>query len=365
MINNAALDVAIGLILMYLMLSLLCTVVNELIATYVLNLRAKSLAAAMPEVLDDPDIRKAFYDHGLIASTKAVLAKAAPLQPSVKPAAPSASQPSQPEVAERKAGDFAAATAAATAPAKTDVAPAIAHPDNMKSENHPAYISAETFVQTLIGCLAGTRLPAGADVPSFKEIEQAIQNLPPSNLKSALLSSLITADHKIEAFRTSVATWFDDSMDRLSGAYKRNLKFISIMIGMLVAVAFNADTLGVAGALWQDPALRAQVVEQATAVVSKDEKSACSVAIPKSGNQTDPVTLDAMKKAIATTEDCLRPFPIGWTSGNRANWTVMSIIGWIITGLALSLGAPFWFDLLSKFVNIRGGGPKPKRADNK
>jgi hypothetical protein len=39
------------------------------------------------------------------------------------------------------------------------------------------------------------------------------------------------------------------------------------------------------------------------------------------------------------------------------------VLGWFVTGLALSLGAPFWFDLLGKFMNIRGAGPKPDRAD--
>ena len=37
----------------------------------------------------------------------------------------------------------------------------------------------------------------------------------------------------------------------------------------------------------------------------------------------------------------------------------MLFFGWFITGLALMVGAPFWFDLLSKFVNIRNTGIKP------
>ena len=32
---------------------------------------------------------------------------------------------------------------------------------------------------------------------------------------------------------------------------------------------------------------------------------------------------------------------------------------------ALSLGAPFWFDLLNKFINLRGAGQKPARDDKK
>jgi len=38
-------------------------------------------------------------------------------------------------------------------------------------------------------------------------------------------------------------------------------------------------------------------------------------------------------------------------------------IGFLITALAMTLGAPFWFDLLNKLVNIRSGGNKPKEND--
>jgi hypothetical protein len=35
------------------------------------------------------------------------------------------------------------------------------------------------------------------------------------------------------------------------------------------------------------------------------------------------------------------------------------------TGLALSLGAPFWFDTLQKFMNVRGAGKKPDEEKTK
>ena len=73
MLENAAIDVAIGLILMYLMLSLLCTVVNEYIATK-LSLRSKSLASALEKLLDDGTLLTAFYNHGLIVGTKRTVA---------------------------------------------------------------------------------------------------------------------------------------------------------------------------------------------------------------------------------------------------------------------------------------------------
>ena len=38
----------------------------------------------------------------------------------------------------------------------------------------------------------------------------------------------------------------------------------------------------------------------------------------------------------------------------------INILGWLITALAVSLGAPFWFDLLNRLVKLRGTGTKPK-----
>src|ERR1700730_6613277 len=109
---------------------------------------------------------------------------------------------------------------------------------------HPSYISADTFVLALLGSLTALQAQ-GAQVPTFANVQSAIQNLPSSNIKSALLASLMTADGDFNAFRKNVATWFDDSMDRLSGAYKRHLKVLTIMVGCAVAVSLNADTFGV------------------------------------------------------------------------------------------------------------------------
>jgi hypothetical protein len=40
-------------------------------------------------------------------------------------------------------------------------------------------------------------------------------------------------------------------------------------------------------------------------------------------------------------------------------------VGWLLTILALTLGAPFWFDMLNKFINIRFAGKSPDEAAKK
>jgi hypothetical protein len=259
-LQNPLIDIAIGLTLMYLVLSLVCTIVNEFIATK-FKLRSKSLAAGLQELLDDPVVRNAFYDHGMISGTSKALEMCGQVSlMGAAPASPATTVTAAPNVTQ------AAGLAAATGAPATPTLPAASTAETQPGQ-HPSYLSSETFVLALVGCLTGTRVAAGGQVPTFAETQAVIQDLPPSKIKSALIASLILAEGDFEKFRKSLTTWFDDSMERLSGAYKRHLKLISILVGFGVAVALNADTFAVGYALWSNPALRSQMVSVADKTV--------------------------------------------------------------------------------------------------
>ncbi|HYW59165.1 MAG TPA: hypothetical protein VE909_01480 [Xanthobacteraceae bacterium] len=322
MIDNIAIDIAIGLTLMYLMLSLACTVINEFIATQ-LDLRAKSLHAGLIELLDDPTVRQAFYAQGVISGTRMALTNSGRmLWYAIRGVRPSAAPPEAPV-------------------------------------DHPSYMSADSFVSGMIGALTTGSMAAGQSAPTFDDLKAAVEKLPPSQIKGALLTKLTTAQNDLVKFRLGLATWFDDSMERVSGAYKRHLRLITIFVALAIAVALNADTFAVGYALWANPALRAQMV----AVSEQTQKNA--LPNPSGATPTDVAT------ALANANNALRPMlPVGWPltpPGDGPLWWfwLVKALGWIVTGLALSLGAPFWFDTLSKFINIRGAGPKPERADAK
>jgi hypothetical protein len=216
-------------------------------------------------------------------------------------------------------------------------------------------------------------------LPVIQDIEDTVKNLPPSRIRDVLLSSLTEAGTDVDKLRTSIATWFDDSMERLSGAYKRQLKWISMLVGLIVSIAFNADSFNVAVTLWSDQDRRASIVAIATQVSQEP--------FPRVPEGIDGAKLG---EAFRKTEDTLRSLPIGWNcSGTSAagtssaeqksmrldSWacakknltalTPTQVLGWIFTATAFTLGAPFWFDLLQKFVNVRGAGGRPKREDEK
>jgi hypothetical protein len=139
-------------------------------------------------------------------------------------------------------------------------------------------------------------------------------------------------------------------MDRLSGVYKRWAQLIHFLFGFLVAVAFNVDSMNITNVLWHNADKRDAIAVQAQSFVA----SHASVAGGASPN---------LSETINTLQDL--PVPMGWTPEqlhrpNPSAW-VFSLTGWLVTGFAISLGAPFWFDLLQNLmnINVRGAGPKP------
>jgi hypothetical protein len=83
------------------------------------------------------------------------------------------------------------------------------------------------------------------------------------------------------------------------------------------------------------------------------------------GDQQKKPSVDAVADSIKSVEAQLRPLPIGWNFGSSdasVTFWLAKLAGLAITAVALSLGAPFWFDLLSKFMKIRGTGDKPQRT---
>jgi hypothetical protein len=282
----AILEVAIGLTLLYLLLSLVCTIANEWIAQ-LLSLRARNLEMGIQRLLEDSDrsgLAGRLYDHPLL---KAVC----------------------------RAGE------------------------------KPSYLPGALFARALVDVLdpnAKNAASGAAAVQSFRNAVEAA-SLPPE-LRGSVLALVDQGTDDLAALRAGLRSWFDDAMDRASGWYKRRIRVISLVVGLLIAGSFNADTIQIATRLWQDPGLRVAVADAASRVVEDcAELSECPEL-----------------QGLPAIEAELRRFPMGWGSGARFEpWT---LAGWALTALALSLGAPFWFDALNKLNIVRASGPKPARS---
>jgi len=328
---SAALDVAIGLVLMYLILSLFCTTINEFIANF-LKLRASTLQSALEQMIDDPNLRALFYNNGLIDGSR-VAANGGAVARTDGPA-PGAPPPTPlPAVG---GGLWAKVAGVATT----------------WRAKHPSYLSGRSVAMALIGSLDSTNA-----IPAISNVETAVKALPDCNIRDAMAAALAQADGDVNKLRDTVAAWYDDSMERLSGAYKRYLKTISILVGLAIAAGVNADTLQVGRTLWTNPVLRNEEVDLA-AKMTQDKS-----AILGSANCTPPTGGDANDAEHQAYNLCalnaeVMALPIGWTAPLPCDFWfwVWKILGIWLTAIALSLGAPFWFDLLTQFMNLRGSG---------
>jgi len=201
----------------------------------------------------------------------------------------------------------------------------------------PSYLSAKAFAEAVTEMLGNGG------------VLNNIETLP--NLQKRLESLVRESKADLIAVKAGLERWFDETMERLGGAYKRWATLSLFLVGFILAGLLNASTLNVAHDLWKDPVTRQTVADSASKLVQE-------------GAGADKLG------TIAGAADKLQQLelPLGWGGGRAAyflndwhHWTV-EIAGWVLTALLVMLGAPFWFDLLSRLVNLRSTGAKPLPA---
>jgi hypothetical protein len=220
-------------------------------------------------------------------------------------------------------------------------------------------------------------------------VPRAIAALPAGDVRTALQALAQEAGDDLSALRQNIERWFDDAMERVSGWYKRHVTMILRIIAIVVAVLMNVDTFRIVTALRESSALRESAVASAQQVMADRD----ALMTPRAKQDRD-----AKLEATLQRLDLPIGLPTPWwpsvvdvfsgeakaaeTVTDRANasgakstpflkgfdlvWAIVStMIGWLITAAALSLGAPFWFDTLNKLLNLRSAGPRPPREDEK
>jgi hypothetical protein len=330
---GAVLDVAIGLVFLYLMTSLLVTIVQEGIAS-MMQLRAKNLYDAIENLLGDPALAKHPDYKELVVDLYRH-----PLMQSLYRRTPLADQAS--------AADF------------------------VKVASLPSYIPSRTFAIALLDVLRGK---SATDATGIDQVlggaRQAVEKLPAGHLKTTLTLFVADADpvresvnQRAEEVGQRVEGWFNDSMSRASGWYKRQAQRMSLGIGLAITILINANTFQVAERLWSDHALRAQVSATAAAYYKEqtNDRNQAETVTAKAGSQAGSVAAQWSDQMKRLQESSL---PIGWSADfasmlprHFAGWAAL-LFGWLVTGLAASLGAAFWFDVLGRALQIRGSGPK-------
>jgi hypothetical protein len=319
MLNFPALDVAIGLIFVFFILSVVCSGINEAIASAA-RWRAQDLERGLWELLEDPS-------RGSEALEKL---KAHPLiHPMLNPQTKDPADASPPLEAGR--------------------------PKTTRKTAFPSYIPSRTFTSALLG-LEQQAVSVAKGV-EMRKLDESIEAIPSERVRGALTALYHNAQGDAVVFRHNVEQWYDDQMERVSGWYRRRIQKVLWILAFLIAFTLNADSLQVAKRLWVEPSVRASLVSQAQTTTTTNQDS----------STTDPAAeLDSLPVPLgwhlATAENDPQGFPFYW---DRSMWwsLLSKLIGLTLTAVAISFGAPFWFDTLSKLARLRNGGAPPPASD--
>lgn len=208
-----------------------------------------------------------------------------------------------------------------------------------------------------IESLKGKRLPEHIPHDIFGDLLSKIPN-------TKINGTLDELEDSIKSSKEELADLFNHAMTSASEAYKRKLRWILIGLGLLISIGFNVDSISIFKTLKDNPEVRAAVVQQATdyleiEIATSDSSKKDSLSIAELRVEIDSLRttqIDQLNSSLG----------LGWEMKQGETlvqeiWNVVSkpaihwkqILGWLITTLALSLGAPFWFDLLKKVVNIK------------
>jgi hypothetical protein len=323
MLGSTILDVAVGLILVYLLLSVVASTIREVLESFVKS-RAVHLERGIRAIFDDyggAGLTSEFYRHPLVSSLY---------------------QGNYTDAARRRTGG-----------------------------NLPAYIPARNFAVAVLDMAVRRPVPAPYAAQQTRPaltmgaLRAAVDRIDSAFVRRALLAAMDSAQGDVARVQANLEAWYDSGMDRVSGWYKRRTQWILLGIGFATAASVDVDTLRVAQHLYRTPESRAAAVRLAARIVADsaraDSARRATTASGSAGGAAAAGAGTARADSAARTAlaqlDTLK-LPILWRGvpfqpGPIADHVLGSLIGWLLTAFAVSFGAPFWFDLLNKIMVIR------------
>jgi hypothetical protein len=379
MFNNIAFDIVIGLVFIYLLYSLFATVLSELLATWV-GLRARNLKEGIDRMLNDEDETQHSLLYRVIDSFKLLK--------------------SPDNLRVRNFYNH----------------PEIKYLGSTGVFKVPSSFKSVSFSKTIIYLLSGEGAADKSRIEdklrklcTQDEILTAEENIFDKETAKYVLSLWHDSYGDVVKFRLRLEAWFDRTMEQATEWYKRKIQIVLLVLGFLMAWFFNADTFTIIGKLATDKAAREQLVTMATAYVASNPTPPAQVVLPDSPAVARPPVTDARYDSLLQVKKRLeadisnansllgsgawlpdtvfvqtdpltkkRTFtPVldetvfvksregkGITEGpNRVTrwgkWCyffglfIPHFFGFLVTAIAVSLGAPFWFDLLNKLMKLR------------
>lgn len=223
----------------------------------------------------------------------------------------------------------------------------------------PSYIDPRAFAQTLVEVIAAEATiisyvqdPATLQMTAFIDKDsdlyvafgKGLKTLRHSELRRMLSDFCEHASNR-DQLVNEIAAWYANYMDRVTGWYKRSTRRLVLLVAFAVTVLLNLNFLKMASSVYR------QAV-QTTALRSASDAPA-ELPLGWSFDTTRTNGRSAATDFFAHAFDSIRNDGYAYT-----------LWGWLFSIIILSVGAPFWFDLLKKIVNVRNTGLKPSSNYN-
>jgi hypothetical protein len=382
MLGLDMLDVAIGLVFVYLMLSFVASAAAEMLEV-ALRHRPKKLLLGIRELLQSDTLVQKLYDHPLvnalyqggfmtnkprnlpayIPSKNFALALLSILP--IDDAAPAAA--SEIELLRSRVDAIATEEERGLAEAFRHADETLADP-NATADKKAAADAAKQLRKMKFKALLN---------PTERKYLAIAERV---SLQRALLSLIAAEEKDTKKTVQNIEEWYNSAMDRVSGWFKRRAQIILFLIGLFFAVILNVDSMYVMQRLSGDKSMRNAVVAAATERVKTPIDSTAPPDDVKTANDHLQINLQTLNKLglpigwdnRAAFRDLAFTRPkegeTVWNIGPLQNMTSTEILrmllGWLMTACAVSLGAPFWFDMLNKIIVVRST-VKPEEKSGK
>lgn len=227
-----------------------------------------------------------------------------------------------------------------------------------KENKLPSYLDGNTFAKALIDIIA-KQSPETQDL--LKDFKSGVNALKDGDVKT-LLNAFGMSAGSIDELEKQIQAWYDGYMDRVTGWYKKGMRMPLFIGAAIYVVLFNVNFIDITKYLYVNESVRDAIVSDAITATQKDSL------------QFSPANIDSLNKKL--TNDYL--LPIGWDLAEETGIKDKGLQkffsnmrkevhskglghvfwGWLISAFIMSFGAPFWFDVLKKLVNMRGSGLK-------
>ena len=331
MFSSTILDVAAGVIFGFLAISLFTSAAVEVVNSF-FKLRASDLKSGVMALLNDPNftgLAKKLYQHAAIS----------PLGP----------------------GDASKTSGPGTSRF-------LNYLPTYYKQSLPSYIDKTQFAGALLDVteLSARHAALTADGKTGTQVaaslNEMVGEIGDPQIKQLLQGIISRCAGDLDKIETELADWFDVSMDRVSGGFKRRTQVLTFVVAFAFALLVNVDTIRIGTVLWEQPALADRLKSVALP----------PAASPKSAEEAIQTGEQAIAMVAAMAQDGV---PVGWPpghifgvrNGDKWDWfwtapngsLAWSFLGWLITATAALFGAPFWFDTLQSVIRLKGSGPSP------